>query len=72
MPNATQTATIRPTVAPDDLVVHQQDVQSVVNALWAGGAEAMMIMDQRVVNTSAVRCIGNTLLLQGRRTRPHS
>lgn len=57
-------------VDPDDLVVHQQDVQSVVNALWAGGAEAMMIMDQRVVSTSAVRCIGNTLLLQGRTYSP--
>jgi len=57
-------------VDPDDLVVHQQDVQSVVNALWAGGAEAMMIMDQRVVTTSAVRCIGNTLLLQGRAYSP--
>jgi uncharacterized protein YlxW (UPF0749 family) len=51
---------------PDDLVVHQQDVQSVVNALWAGGAEAMMLMDQRVISTSAVRCVGNTLILQGR------
>jgi len=51
---------------PDDLVVHQQDVQAVVNALWLGGAEAMMLMDQRVISTSAVRCVGNTLLLQGR------
>lgn len=51
---------------PDDLVVHQQDVQGVVNALWAGGAEAMMLMDQRVISTSAVRCVGNTLILQGR------
>ena len=51
---------------PDDLVVHQQDVQSVVNALWAGGAEAMMLQDQRVISTSAVRCVGNTLILQGR------
>lgn len=50
----------------NDLVVHQQDVQSVVNALWAGGAEAMMLMDQRVISTSAVRCVGNTLILQGR------
>ena len=50
----------------DDIVVHQQDVQSVVNALWAGGAEAMMLQDQRVISTSAVRCVGNTLLLQGR------
>jgi uncharacterized protein YlxW (UPF0749 family) len=51
---------------PDDLVVHQQDVQAVVNALWSGGAEAMTIMGQRVIATSAVRCVGNTLLLQGR------
>jgi uncharacterized protein YlxW (UPF0749 family) len=50
---------------PDDLVVHQQDVQSVVNALWAGGAEAMVIMNRRVISTSAVRCVGNTLLLHG-------
>ncbi len=51
---------------PDDVVVHQQDVQSVVNALWSGGAEAMVIMDIRVISTSAVRCVGNTLLLHGR------
>ena len=37
-----------------------------VNALWRGGAESMQIMDQRVVSTSAVRCVGNTLILQGR------
>lgn len=51
--------------SPNDLVVHQQDVQAVVNALWAGGAKGMQIMDQRVVTTSAVRCVGNTLILQG-------
>jgi uncharacterized protein YlxW (UPF0749 family) len=50
----------------DDTVVHQQDVQAVVNALWSGGAEAMMLQDQRVISTSAVRCVGNTLILQGR------
>ncbi|MEV1333658.1 DUF881 domain-containing protein [Micromonospora costi] len=53
-------------VSNDDLVVHQQDVQAVVNALWAGGAEAMSIMNVRVLATSAVRCVGNTLLLHGR------
>ena len=56
--------------SPDDVIVHQQDVQAVVNALWAGGAEAMTIMGQRVVATSAVRCVGNTLLLQGRTYSP--
>ena len=55
-----------PGFGPNDLVVHQQDLQAVVNALWARGAEAMMLMDQRVISTSAVRCVGNTLHLQGR------
>jgi uncharacterized protein YlxW (UPF0749 family) len=56
-----------PTSVPADyLVVHQQDVQAVVNALWAGGAEAMSIMNVRVTSTGAVRCVGNTLLLNGR------
>ncbi len=56
--------------APDDLVVHQQDLQSVLNAMWAGGAEAVMVQDQRIVATSAPRCIGNTLLLHGRTYSP--
>ena len=55
---------------PDDLVVHQQDVQSVVNALWAGGAEAMTLMGERMISTTAVRCVGNTLLIQGRLVGP--
>ena len=49
----------------NQLVVHQSDLQAVVNSLWAGGAEAMTIAGQRVIATSAVRCVGNTLLLNG-------
>jgi uncharacterized protein YlxW (UPF0749 family) len=48
------------------LVVHQQDLQAVMNALWAGGAEAMTLMDQRVISTSAFQCVGNVLKLHGR------
>jgi uncharacterized protein YlxW (UPF0749 family) len=55
---------------PDDVIVHQQDVQAVVNALWAGDADAMSIMGQRVTATGAVRCVGNTLLLYGRTYSP--
>lgn len=47
------------------IVVHQSDMQAAVNAFWAGGAEAIMVMGQRLVQTSAVRCVGNTLLLNG-------
>lgn len=55
-----------PTVDLNQLVVHQSDLQSVVNALWAGGAEAMSVAGERIIATSAVRCVGNTLLLNGR------
>lgn len=64
--DAPRTGSLHGDVRPDDLVVHQQDVQAVVNALWAGGARAIQLMDQRVIATSAVRCVGNTLILQGR------
>ncbi len=49
----------------NDLVIHSSDVQAVVNALWRSGAEAMAINGQRLVSTSAVLCVGNTLLLNG-------
>ncbi|MEU5657632.1 DUF881 domain-containing protein [Streptomyces sp. NPDC047737] len=55
-----------PEPQPNDLVIHQQDLQAVVNALWEGGAEGIKVMDQRLISTSAVRCVGNTLILQGR------
>jgi uncharacterized protein YlxW (UPF0749 family) len=64
--DAPTTGTMPDGFEPDDLVVHQQDVQAVVNALWASGAEAMTLMDQRVISTSAVRCVGNVLILQDR------
>ena len=55
-----------PGVTADDLVVHQQDIQHVINALWAGGAEAMSLQGERVTMTSAFRCSGNILLLHGK------
>jgi uncharacterized protein YlxW (UPF0749 family) len=54
--------------AGDDVtsaIVHQQDIQAVVNALWAGGAEAMTLQGQRVVSTTGIKCVGNTVILHG-------
>lgn len=51
---------------PDDVVIHQSDVEGVVNAMWSAGAEAVMIQGQRIIMTSSVRCVGNTLLLGGK------
>lgn len=49
----------------DLLVVHQQDIQMVVNVLWSGGAEAMTIQGQRVTSLTGIKCVGNTVVLRG-------
>ncbi len=56
--------------AEDDLdvdpwVVHQQDIQAVVNAMWAGGASAVVIEGVRVITTTGIKCEGNAVQLQG-------
>lgn len=59
-------ASVQPAgVDPDLLVVHQQDIQAVVNALWAAGAEAMTIQGQRVSSRTGIKCVGNTVVLHG-------
>jgi uncharacterized protein YlxW (UPF0749 family) len=52
-------------VTKEDLVVHQQDIQAVANALWIGGAEAMTLQKQRVISTTGIKCVGNTVVLHG-------
>lgn len=69
-PSASDPELLAPGTNLEDYLVHQQDVEGVINALWAGGAEAMMVMDQRIISTSTVRCIGSVLFLQGKRYAP--
>jgi uncharacterized protein YlxW (UPF0749 family) len=52
-------------VSADQLVVHQQDIQAVVNALWLGGADAITVQGQRIISTTGIKCIGNTVVLHG-------
>lgn len=50
---------------PLDVVVHQQDIQAVVNAMWRAGAEAVTIQGQRVISTTGIKCDGNLVSLHG-------
>lgn len=52
-------------VDPNLLVVHQQDIQAFVNALWAGGAGAISLQGQRLISTTGIKCVGNTVVMQG-------
>lgn len=54
-----------PDVDADWLVIHQQDIQAVVNALWAGGADALTIQNHRVISTTGIKCVGNSVVLHG-------
>ena len=47
------------------LVVHQQDIQAVVNAMWEAGATAVTIQDQRLITTTGIKCAGNSVELHG-------
>lgn len=50
---------------PNDLVVHQQDIQAVANAMWNAGARAVTIQGQRLVSTTGIKCEGSIVTLQG-------
>jgi len=52
--------------SPELLIVHQQDIDAVLAALWAGGAEAISVQDHRLTATTVVRCVGNVILVGGR------
>jgi uncharacterized protein YlxW (UPF0749 family) len=46
-------------------IIHDQDILRVVNELYAAGAESVSINNLRLVSTSSVRCVGNTVLIDG-------
>jgi uncharacterized protein YlxW (UPF0749 family) len=43
--------------------VLDRDVQSIVNALWAGGAEAVAVNGERLTTQSAIRQAGDAILV---------
>lgn len=52
---------------PNDSIIHDYDVAAVVNALVNAGAEAVSVNGERVVATTAIRCAGNTILVNSTR-----
>jgi uncharacterized protein YlxW (UPF0749 family) len=53
------------TIDLNRFVVHQQDIQSVVNAFWSGGAQAVAVQGQRIISTTGIKCEGNSVTLHG-------
>ncbi len=51
-------------------IIHYQDLLYIVNDLKRGEAEAISINDQRIIATSEIRCVGNTILVNTTRLAP--
>lgn len=47
------------------LLVHDQDILNLLNALNKAGAEAISVNGQRVINTTSISCSGYTIRING-------
>ncbi|MGS0764235.1 DUF881 domain-containing protein [Syntrophomonas curvata] len=55
---------------PNSYIVHDTDLQTLVNDLKASGAEAISINDQRITAMSEIRCASTLILVNTRRIGP--
>ncbi|NPV71624.1 MAG: DUF881 domain-containing protein [Firmicutes bacterium] len=60
----------KPNEDPNAYIIHDDDILSVVNEVFAAGAEAVSINGQRVIATTEVRCTGPTISINGVRVAP--
>lgn len=44
-----------------DTLVHDSDVLAIVNELKVAGAEAISVNDERIIATTAIRCVGSVI-----------
>jgi uncharacterized protein YlxW (UPF0749 family) len=60
----------KPGENPNLYLIHDDDMLKVINELWAAGAEAMSINEQRLIASSEIRCAGPTLSVNNTRYSP--
>ncbi len=51
-------------------IVHYDQLELVINELWAAGAEAVAVNGYRVSNTTGISCAGTTILIDTKRLAP--
>ena len=58
-------ATVTPAANVDKSICHSTDLTDIVNTAWRGGADAVAVNDERIVNSSSVYCVGSTIMVNG-------
>jgi uncharacterized protein YlxW (UPF0749 family) len=64
------TKPLTPGENPNLMIVHNLDILAIVNELWASGAKAVSINDQRITATTEFNCIGPIILVNNSRIMP--
>ena len=54
----------------EQYIVHDSDLRMILTELAGAGAEAMSINGQRIISTTAVRCVGNTIMVNDVKLAP--
>lgn len=54
----------------EQYIIHDSDIRSVVNELFASGAEAVSVNGQRLIANSSIRCVGPVVMVNAIRTAP--
>jgi len=49
----------------DKSICHATDLTDIINTAWKGGAQAIAVNEERVVNSSSVYCVGSTIMVNG-------
>jgi len=57
-------------LSSNETLIHDEDIRRVINELCAAGAEAISVNDSRIISTSAVRCVGPTILVNDTKMSP--
>lgn len=60
----------KPGENPNLYLIHDDDLLKVINELWAAGAEAIAINEQRLIASSEIRCAGPTVSVNNSRFSP--
>jgi len=53
-----------------EAITHAADLRDIVNFLWGNGVEAISINGERILFSTSIDCIVNTILINGTRTTP--
>jgi uncharacterized protein YlxW (UPF0749 family) len=61
---------LRPGDDPNTVILHYTDLQGVLGELWASGAEAVAVNDERMIASTGLNCVGTTIMCNAKRMAP--